>query len=376
MFPSTRRVPQQSSRTLFSGAVILLLLATGAAFASDAPARRAARLSFVSGSVSVDKSDNTSTLAGQLNMPIAEGQRVTTGDEGQAEIEFEDGSLLRLTPHTSITVSALGFDSNGNSQTQLVLLHGLTYAELRATTRFQYTIDAGGDIISPVENSTIRVNLDEPPAAIAVLDGMAHVEQSGATGGPGFHTDVKAGETLRADIADSALYFLTQQIAEDSWDQWNEARDQAAADAAAARTAARDSYAGDAGYGWSDLDANGTWYNVPGYGQVWQPGVAAGSDFDPYGYGNWVWYSGSGYLVCLRLSLGLDALSLRKLVLLANLRLGLGPHRGLWRTWLRRLRLCRRRQLPLQHRARPPGLPFPQAPRRRPRPRASHRPGP
>lgn len=296
MFPSTRRVPQQSSRTLFSGAVILLLLATGAAFASDAPARRAARLSFVSGSVSVDKSDNTSTLAGQLNMPIAEGQRVTTGDEGQAEIEFEDGSLLRLTPHTSITVSALGFDSNGNSQTQLVLLHGLTYAELRATTRFQYTIDAGGDIISPVENSTIRVNLDEPPAAIAVLDGMAHVEQSGATGGPGFHTDVKAGETLRADIADSALYFLTQQIAEDSWDQWNEARDQAAADAAAARTAARDSYAGDAGYGWSDLDANGTWYNVPGYGQVWQPGVAAGSDFDPYGYGNWVWYSGSGYL--------------------------------------------------------------------------------
>lgn len=296
MFPSRRRASQRSFHTLFVGSLALLFLATGSAVASDSPARRAARLSYVSGGVSVDRSDNTEVLSGQLNMPIAEGQRVTTGDEGQAEIEFEDGSLLRLTPHTSVTLSALGLDANSNLQTQLVLLHGVIYAELRATTRFQYSIDAGGDIVSPVENSTIRISFDEPPAAIAVLDGMAHVEQGGATASSGFHTDVKAGETLRSDISDSARYFLTRQIAEDSWDQWNEARDQAASDTAAARTAARDSYAGDAGYGWSDLDANGTWYSVPGYGQVWQPAAGISSDFDPYGYGNWVWYSGSGYL--------------------------------------------------------------------------------
>ena len=45
------------------------------------------------------------------------------------------------------------------------------------------------------------------------------------------------------------------------------------------------------------LDANGTWYDVPGQGPVWQPELAVDdSGFDPYGYGSWVQYPGVGYL--------------------------------------------------------------------------------
>jgi hypothetical protein len=101
---------------------------------------------------------------------------------------------------------------------------------------------------------------------------------------------------LSGDSSDDGRYFLSRQVTQDSWDNWNEERDQAAADEAASRTSARDSLEGDHGYGWSDLDANGSWYNVPGQGQVWQPTVAMDADFDPYGYGSWVWYPGSGYV--------------------------------------------------------------------------------
>ena len=46
----------------------------------------------------------------------------------------------------------------------------------------------------------------------------------------------------------------------------------------------------------ADLDANGSWYNVPGQGQVWQPTIAEDTDFDPYGYGSWVAYPSVGYV--------------------------------------------------------------------------------
>jgi FecR protein len=279
-----------------AGLALICLLFGGfaaTARAYDTRAPRAARLSYLQGSVTVVRMDSGSDTA-QLNMPLAEGQRVATGEDGQAEIEFEDGSLVRLTPNSAVSLDHLGADSGGNFQTQLSLVHGLVYAELRASSKYTYQLSADGAVVSPVENATIRINLDEPPTVIAVLTGKAHVERSSSQDS-GYRADVHAGETLTADPFETSRYFLSQQIVQDSWDNWNEERDQAAADEAASRTTARDSLEGDHAYGWSDLDANGSWYNVPGQGQVWQPTEAMNADFDPYGYGSWAW-SGSDYV--------------------------------------------------------------------------------
>ncbi len=279
-----------------AGLALVCLLFAGLAItarAYDAPPPRAARLSYLQGGVTVVRMDNTGSDPAQLNMPLAEGLRVATGEDGQAEIEFEDGSLVRLTPNSSLSLDRLSVDAGGNFQTQLALVRGLAYAELRAASKYTYRLSVDGVVVSPVENATIRVNLDEAPVDISVLSGTAHVEHAGSGG---YRTDVRAGESLMSDSADAGRYFLTQQIAEESWDRWNEERDQTAADEAANRTAARDSYAGDHGYGWSDLDANGSWYDVPGQGRVWQPTIAMDSDFDPYGYGSWVWYPSFGYV--------------------------------------------------------------------------------
>src|SRR5690242_20249205 len=91
---------------------------TSEARADDAPAR-AARLSFLEGSVTVEHAGNTSSDPAQINMPLAQGVSVMTGQDGQAEIEFEDGSLVRLTPNSSLQLTALAADANGNMQTAL-----------------------------------------------------------------------------------------------------------------------------------------------------------------------------------------------------------------------------------------------------------------
>ncbi len=273
---------------------VLLAGVSRSARAADAPAR-SARLSYVQGSVTVDQVDNTGSDPAQLNMPLAQGVRVATGADGQAEIEFEDGSLVRLTPNSSLGLTDLTVDG-GNFQTRLTLGYGLAYAELRAAEKFAYSVDAGGAVVSPVTNATVRFDLDKPPAAISVMDGTVQVQRDSSDGGEGYRTNVNAGETLTGDASDAGRYSLTKEIAENSWDQWNDDRDQAASQEAANQTSVRDNYAGEAGYGWSDLDANGSWYDVPGEGEVWQPNVALDPAFDPYGYGSWVWYPGRGYV--------------------------------------------------------------------------------
>jgi hypothetical protein len=276
----------------------VLGLAVSAPAADSVPSTRAARLTFMQGTVTATWANNSAPA--QLNLPLLAGVRLATGQDGQAEVEFEDGSVARLTPNSALSLDDLSVDSGAIFTTSITLLQGLAYFELRAAPQYRYSVNAGGDILSPVENTTVRVNFDEAPAIFSVLDGTAQVERQNGpdmpTTGAGYATDVRAGESLRGDSPDPTRYLLTQGITVDSWDQWNEDRDQAAATEAASGTAVRDNYAGAQGYGWSDLDANGSWYDVPDQGQVWQPDIAVDAGFDPYGDGEWVWYPGTGYI--------------------------------------------------------------------------------
>ncbi|HXE06391.1 MAG TPA: DUF6600 domain-containing protein [Acidobacteriaceae bacterium] len=279
-------------RFAFLSALTLPFSFFGIAQAQDASApMRAARLTSSQGTVTVTDGTNPAVPA-QMNLPLPAGVQIATGDDGQAEIEFEDGSVARLTPNSALSLDRLDIAPGELFVTDLSVLRGLAYFELRATQEYVYSIHAGGDEVSPVENLTVRVNFDEPPASFAVLDGTAEVQRANS-----FQAEVHAGETLRDDASSPARYSLSEQIAEDSWDRWNADMDAEAAQQADDSTNVRDNYAGAQGYGWSDLDSDGTWYNVPGQGEVWQP-YAAGddADFDPYGNGSWVWYPGTGYL--------------------------------------------------------------------------------
>jgi ferric-dicitrate binding protein FerR (iron transport regulator) len=262
--------------------------------------QRVVRLTLVDGPVQVDAANNTGSIPAVLNMPLGEGTRLSTGEGAKAEIEFEDGSVVRLTPNSAVSLDALQVSSMG-AISRISLLRGETYLELRAARESRFLVDAGGDQMSPTENAVLRVNMDArldamrpdlPTALIAVMSGAVRVSQP-----QGFAATVRSGQSLRADATDSRRYLLEEGITQEEWDGWNESRDLEAAQQAGARTAARDGYAGDQGYGWSDLDANGSWYDVPGQGPVWQPDAAAGlgAGFDPYGSGNWVG-TGGGYV--------------------------------------------------------------------------------
>ena len=122
-----------------------ILLATAAARAQDTtpPAPppdaastapdsqvRAVRLSDVEGKVQILQGDQVAFDQAEPNMPAVEGMRLVTGDNGRLEIQFEDGSVARVTPDSSIRLTELRRNADGSTVTQIDALTGLSYYEL------------------------------------------------------------------------------------------------------------------------------------------------------------------------------------------------------------------------------------------------------
>src|SRR5437879_9700756 len=63
---------------------------------------RIVRLSDVEGTVQSDRNTGQGYEKALLNMPITEGTKLWAKDDGGAEVELEDGSVGRITPHTRI----------------------------------------------------------------------------------------------------------------------------------------------------------------------------------------------------------------------------------------------------------------------------------
>src|SRR4051812_24769208 len=66
---------------------------------------RIVRLSDVDGSVQIDRNTGNGFEKAIPNMPITQGVRLETGSTGRAEVEFENGSVVRLTEETSLEFS-------------------------------------------------------------------------------------------------------------------------------------------------------------------------------------------------------------------------------------------------------------------------------
>jgi Family of unknown function (DUF6600)/FecR protein len=252
---------------------------------------RAVRLSYVEGQVQLSMAGTILAQEAPLNTPLFEGTRITTSDDGRAEIQFEDGSVARVAPDSSLTLTVLRQGASG-AETLMQMNNGLGYFELQGGQGSgSMQVQFGNDTVTASGFTVMRVDLDNPPGQLVVFSGNAHLE-----GGQNLALDVHGGETVSLNSRGPQPYQLAETIEPNSWDQWNSDRDQALTAEEADRTAATSSVPNSNNPAWSDLDANGNWYNVPGTGYVWSPYAAESTGWDPYGCGNWVWMPPYGYV--------------------------------------------------------------------------------
>lgn len=272
-----------------------IFLGTYAVRADDDPGTGpmgAARLSSVEGQVRLTQEGQVIAESAPANAPLFAGTRIETGEDGKAEIQFDDGSIARVSPNSALVLQSLGGD--GSPSTDLVLDNGLAYFELQGNIQDGQTRVLFGDSVATASGfSVLRVRMDTPPGELAVFTGNAHLERPN-----GMSVDIRGGESLILDASDPNHYNLADSIEPDSWDTWNSDRDEALTAAASDRTEASTEYVNseNPNASWNDLDANGNWYDVPGQGYIWSPFIAASVSWDPYSCGHWMWTRQFGYV--------------------------------------------------------------------------------
>jgi len=232
-----------------------------------------ARISLMHGDVSTQRGDSGDWSAAVLNQPVMTGDKVSTGDNARAELQLDFANILRLGPNSKANLANLT-----RKDIQIQLGQGIANFTISKDSEAEPEIDTPNVSVHPAHHDGVfRIEVrPDGDTVVIVRQGEAQI----AT--PQGSTEVHSGEmaTVRGD-SNSAQYKISQAPDRDDWDRWNSDRDHMIRNANSWR------HTNHYYTGAEDLDANGTWQNVPDYGDVWEPNEPA--DWAPYQNGNWVY---------------------------------------------------------------------------------------
>jgi len=238
---------------------------------------RLARFAFVSGSVTWRASDSDEWSKATINLPIRQGAQIWVTDGGHADLQFDDGSELRLGNGALATLKVLFSDKEGEF-TQISLNDGLATLHSRHDDAV-YQVDTPFVSVKSKGASQIRFGVDNG-SEVSVQRGDATVE------GPQGKASLHAGDYLYLADA-SAPLTVRKAPPTDSWDRWNDDRNRLLEGGSG-------HVPPNIGLVSGELDSYGTWRTDPTYGSVWCPrGVS--SDWRPYYDGRWTWCDPFGW---------------------------------------------------------------------------------
>jgi FecR protein len=268
-------------RRIAALAVVAVICAAALSYAHADSQVRIVRLSYIDGRVQIDRNGGQGFETALMNMPITQDARLETGPSGRAEVEFENGSTVRLAPETKITFRELGLRSSGEKSSQIELESGTAYFEVRPKDHSDFRLLIGNQEIPLTRSVHFRATANPPDVKLAVFKGEIEFQA-----GPQA-LKIKKNET--AELS-SGHYDVAKGIAPDGFDTWDETREDYH-DRYASNSYVNSPYR----YGYSDLSYYGNYVNVPGYGNLWRP-YNAGPGWDPFMDGAWAFYPGAGYV--------------------------------------------------------------------------------
>ena len=245
---------------------------------------RIVRLSDVQGTVQIDKNAGLGFENAFVNLPITQGTQLRTRENGRAEIEFEDGSTLRVTPNTMVQFSTLGLSDAGKRISAIDLVEGRAYINWLGKSGDELTLNFSRERVELKQAAHFRVASSSSTAEIASFKNELEVV------GPSGTAKVGKKKMVTFDVSDNDNdgATLAKNVEQDPYDQWDkqavEYHDQYSKDNSTPY-----------GYGYSDLSYYGGYSNVAGYGTMWQP-YFAGVGWNPFMDGAWSWYPGMGFM--------------------------------------------------------------------------------
>nr|HQH72202.1 FecR family protein [bacterium] len=242
---------------------------------------RVARIAYIEGPVTTQRTTDDEWSDATLNLPLLVGDKLYTGAGGRAEVQLEDGIVLRLAGDTYIHFANLE-----DTMIRVGLLKGAldVNATKVAYTRTPIEVQSNTFQAGIYDWGNVRFDADEAGnTVIMVKRGSVDIAK-----GAKDLLSLKRGQQARINAADPNNPIVEKIRQEDDFDQWCHMRD-------AMLAASRDSqYINTRVAGYSDLDRYGSWVEIPEYGRVWRPAVVVDT-WAPYRDGRWVWRDYCGW---------------------------------------------------------------------------------
>ena len=175
-----------------------VLAAAAGAFAESHV--RIVRLSYLNGQVQTDRATGQGLERAILNTPITQGVRVVTGDDGLAEVEFENESALRIAENSEIQFRALSMNDNGAKINEIEVVKGVVYLDARSKGDDIYRIKSGDSTFLVQRDTQLRLSVGPDQTRLAVFKGNVELMAQPHV------VNVQRKQTLTIDPADPAGY--------------------------------------------------------------------------------------------------------------------------------------------------------------------------
>src|SRR5881296_2942854 len=236
----------------YSLLILALVLTSATGLASSKYDSRIARLSLIEGHVSFQHSQEVEWSAASINMALQPADRIYTGEDGRAEIQFDDGSVMRLAAKTDIEILSLT-----DELIQVRILIGLSTLSVQSSVNFEINTPAAA--FNTARKGVYRIDVNENGDTDAIVrKGILDAANNK------FSRRIESGDLLHVTTGAEGTETLSRYEARDEWDEWNDRRN---ADLLAYESR---KYLPDyASVGANDLDRYGRWISVDDYGPAW-----------------------------------------------------------------------------------------------------------
>jgi hypothetical protein len=245
------------------------------------PPSRVARVSVLTGNVSVQPASVDQFNVAETNYPMTTGDRIYADAGSTAEIQT--GQLaVRLGQQTDLTVTAMT-----DELAQFGLAQGSVH--LRSFNVYQgetVELDTPNVAVTVLQAGDVRVDVDpnNDVTTVSVLSGQVQVN------GNGVEEVLEPGERLRLSGGNPVYAQSIGGMRPDGLDRFSAQRDGLYLNAFAEDA----QYVNPGTIGGEDLVGYGSWENDGDYGAVWYPTNVA-YDWQPYRNGHWTWVAPWGW---------------------------------------------------------------------------------
>lgn len=183
---------------------------------------RVVSLSLVEGTVIERGPGSGKWVRAALETPIQEGVSIVTARHSFAEVQFENGSTVRLGELSRIDFTELTLAPRGGYVDGLRFRAGFVTIHMLPSRHDECVLDASGASLMPRGKTEFRTDLSRGHLRIEVFSG--HVQVADST-----HAEkLRKNQVLAYDYPARSGFRVRDAIQMDAWDKWVRARDRQA----------------------------------------------------------------------------------------------------------------------------------------------------